>query len=139
MSEETLKVLEMIKEGKITPEEGEKLLSAMGMDSEADAEAPKKAKHTMLRVRVDTTDPEKKDQVKVSINVPLALAKKAAGLIALIPNDAKAELAAKGIDLSSIDIAELIGMFEDGLITEELVNVQAGDDEKGARVRIYVD
>ena len=93
----------------------------------------------MLRVRVDVTDPEKKDQAKVNINVPLALAKKAAGLIALIPNDAKAELAAKGIDLSSIDIAELIGMFEDGLITEELVNVQACDDEKGARVRIYVD
>ena len=139
MSEETIKVLEMIKEGKITPEEGEKLLSAMGIDSEDDAQGAKKAKHTMLRVRVDATDPEKEDQVKVNINVPLALAKKAAGLIALIPNDAKTELAAKGIDLSSIDIAELIGMFEDGLITEELVNVEAGDDEKGARVRIYVD
>jgi len=139
MSEETIKVLEMIKEGKITPEEGEKLLSAMGVDGEAEAQTSKKAKRTMLRVRVDVTDPEKKEQAKVNINVPLALAKKAAGLIALIPNDAKTELAAKGIDLSSIDIAELIGMFEDGLITEELVNVEAGDDEKGARVRIYVD
>ena len=128
----------MIKEGKITPEEG-KAASAMGMDSEADARALKKAKHTMLRVRVDVTDPEMKEQVKVNINVPLALAKKAAGLISLIPNDAKAELSAKGIDLAAIDIAELIGMFEDGLITEELVNVQACDDEKGARVRIYVD
>jgi hypothetical protein len=139
MSEETIKVLEMIKEGKITPEEGEKLLSAMRMDGAPDAHGAKKAKHTMLRVRVDVSDPEKKEQAKVNINVPLTLAKKAAGLISLIPNDAKAELSAKGIDLASIDIAELIGMFEDGLITEELVNVQAGDDEKGARVRIYVD
>lgn len=139
MSEETIKVLEMIKEGKITPEEGEKLLSAMGIDSEDDAQGAKKAKHTMLRVRVDATDPEKEDQVKVNINVPLALAKRAAGLIALVPKEVKAELTANGIDLSSIDIAELIGMFEDGLITEELVNVQAGDDEKGVRVRIYVD
>jgi hypothetical protein len=139
MSEETIKVLEMIKEGQITPEEGEKLLSAMRLDGASDEQSIKKAKHTMLRVRVDVTDPEMKEQVKVNINVPLALAKKAAGLIGLIPNDAKAELSAKGIDLAAIDIAELIGMFEDGLITEELVNVQAGDDEKGARVRIYVD
>jgi hypothetical protein len=93
----------------------------------------------MLRVRVDATDPEKKDQAKVNINVPLTLAKKAAGLISLIPRDTKADLAAKGIDLESINIAELIGMFEDGLLTEELVDVEAGDEEKGARVRIYVD
>ena len=61
MSEETIKVLEMIKEGKITPEEGEKLLSAMGVDGEAEAQTSKKAKRTMLRVRVDVTDPEKKE------------------------------------------------------------------------------
>lgn len=138
MNEEVLKVLEMIREGKITPEEGEKLLSAMQIDSKP--EAPKaKAKNTMLRVRVDVTDPEKKEQAKVNVNVPLTLAKKAAGLISLIPKDAKTELANQGIDLEAIDIAELIGMFEDGLLTEELVNVQAGDDEKGAKVRIYVD
>ncbi len=138
MNEEILKVLEMIKEGKITPEEGEKLLSAMRTGDQADA--PKaKAKNSMLRVRVDVTDPEKKEQAKVNVNIPLTLAKKAAGLVSLIPKEAKAELADKGIDLEAIDIAELIGLFEDGLLTEELVNVEAGDDEKGARVRVYVD
>jgi hypothetical protein len=139
MNEEVIKVLEMIKEGKITPEEGEKLLTAMRMGDGAEPPKAKKSRYTMLRVRVDVTDPEKKDAAKVNVNVPLTLAKKAAGLIALIPKDTKAELAAKGIDLESINIAKLISMFEDGLITEELVNVQAGDDEKGARVRIYVD
>lgn len=138
MNEEILKVLEMIKEGKITPEEGEKLLSAMRTGDQPDA--PKaKAKNSMLRVRVDVTDPEKKEQAKVNVNIPLTLAKKAAGLVSLIPKEAKAELADKGIDLEAIDIAELIGLFEDGLLTEELVNVEAGDDEKGARVRVYVD
>jgi hypothetical protein len=139
MNEEVMKVLEMIKDGKITPEEGEKLLSAMRTADSSDASKTKKPRNTMLRVRIDVSDPEKKDQAKVNINVPLTLAKKAAGLISLIPKDTKAELAAKGIDLESINIAELIGMFEEGLLTEELVNVQAGDDEKGARVRIYVD
>ena len=138
MNEETLKVLEMIKEGKITPEEGEKLLSAMRDGATSDA--PKThVKNTMLRVRVDVHDPNKEDQAKVNINVPLTLAKKAAGLIALIPKDAKAELSENGIDLDAINIAELIGMFEEGLISEELVNVDAGDGEKGAKVRIYVD
>jgi len=139
MNEEVMKVLEMIKDGKITPEEGEKLLTAMRSGESSDTSNTKRARNTMLRVRVDVSDPEKKDQAKVNVNVPLTLAKKAAGLISLIPKDTKAELAAKGIDLESINIAELIGMFEDGLLTEELVNVQAGDDEKGARVRIYVD
>lgn len=138
MNEEILKVLEMIKEGKITPKEGEKLLSAMGADDKPDT--PKaKAKNSMLRVRVDVTDPDKKEQAKVNVNVPLTLAKKAAGLISLIPKEAKAELADKGIDLEAINIAELIGLFEEGLLTEELVNVEAGDEEKGARVRVYVD
>lgn len=137
MNEEVLKVLEMIKEGKITPEEGEKLLAAMRSNSEETSK--ERSKNSTLRVRVDVNDPEKKDQAKVNINVPLALAKKAAGLISLIPKDTKADLADKGIDLENINIAELIGMFEDGLLGEELVNVKAGDDEKGATVRIYVD
>jgi Asp-tRNA(Asn)/Glu-tRNA(Gln) amidotransferase B subunit len=138
MNEEVLKVLEMIKEGKITPEEGEKLLAAMRANDKGDS--PKShVKNSMLRVRADVADSEEKGQVKVNVNIPLTLAKKAAGLISLIPKDAKSELADKGIDLEAIDIAELIGLFEDGLLTEELVNIDVGDSENGARVRVYVD
>jgi hypothetical protein len=136
MSEETMRVLQMVKDGKITPEEGEKLISAM---DESDAPRQKKTKYTMLRVRVDVADPKKSEQAKVTINVPLTLAKKAAGLLSLVPKDTKAELSDQGIDLDGIDLKELIEMFEDGEITEELVTVDAGDDEKGAKVRIYVD
>ena len=96
-------------------------------------------KNSMLRVRADVADSEEKGQVKVNVNIPLTLAKKAAGLISLIPKDAKSELAEKGIDLEAINIAELIGLFEDGLLTEELVNIDVGDSENGARVRVYVD
>jgi len=136
MSEETMRVLQMVKDGKITPEEGEKLISAMG---ESDIPRQKKTKYTMLRVRVDVADPKKSEQAKVTINVPLTLAKKAAGLLSLVPKDTKEELNEKGIDLDGIDLKELIEMFEDGELTEELVTVDAGDDEKGAKVRIYVD
>ena len=134
MNEETLRVLEMVKSGKITPEEGEKLISAMGQNDET----PKKAggaKHTMLRIRVDADDPDKNEQVKVNVNVPLAIAKKAAGLLSLVPKEAKTELEKNGIDLDSIDLKELIEMFEDGETNEELVNVVTND----ATVKIYVD
>ena len=136
MNEETLKVLEMVKAGRITPEEGEKLLSAMG---HGEAVSKKNAKYTMLRVRVDVNDPDKKEQAKVNVNVPLSLAKKAAGLLSLVPKDAKAELTDKGIDLDAIDLKALIELFENGEITEELVNVETGDTERGATVKVYVD
>jgi hypothetical protein len=136
MNEEIIRVLEMVKGEKITPEEGEKLISAI---TGTDSNAIKKSKYSMLRVRVDVRDPEKSEKAKVNVNVPLSVAKKAAGLMHLIPIDAKKELADKGIDLESFDLAELIEMFEDGEINEELVNVVAGDEEKGATVRVYVD
>ncbi len=138
MSEETMRILEMVKSGKVTPEEGEKLLSAIGEGTE-EAKKPSGGKHSMLRVRVDVRDPKEDERAKVTVNVPLALAKKAAGLLSLIPKDAKAELIENGIDLDSINLKELIELFEDGELNEELVNVVTGDDEKGATVRVYVD
>lgn len=137
MSEETLRILEMVKSGKISPEEGEKLLGAIGEGGEV--KKPAVGKRSMLRVRVDVKDPREEERAKVTVNVPLALAKKAAGLLSLIPKDAKAELIDNGIDLDAINLKELIELFEDGELNEELVNVVTGDDEKGATVRVYVD
>ena len=137
MSEEVLRILEMVKSGKITPEEGEKLISAIGEGGEVKKSTA--GKRSMLRIRVDVADPEKSEQAKVNVNIPLAIAKKAAGLLALVPKDVKSELEQEGIDLNAIDLKELIELFEDGEINEELVNVVTGDETKGATVKIYVD
>lgn len=135
MNEEVLKVLEMVRDGKLSPKQGEALLCAM-----KPAQEPQDAhKKSMLRIRVDVNDPDKAEQAKVNVNVPLSLAKKAAGLVALVPKDAKAELAENGIDLDAINLPELIALFEDGELTEELVNVKTGTEQKGATVKIYVD
>jgi len=136
MNEEILKVLEMVREGKISAEEGEKLLSAMGTQAPAKKTGKK---NSMLRVRVDVKDPDKKEQARVNVNVPLTLAKKALGLMSLVPKDVKKELAEQGINLDEINLQELIELFEDGEISEELVNVDTGDDVQGAKVRVYVD
>ncbi|MGE5494113.1 MAG: SHOCT-like domain-containing protein [Burkholderiales bacterium] len=137
MNEEVLRILEMVKSGRITPEEGEKLLSAIGQGGEA-GKSPA-GKRTMLRVRVDVKDPEKSEQAKVNVNVPLAIAKKAMGLLSLIPKEAKAELEQSGIDLNQIDLKGLIELFEDGEINEDLVDIVTGDERKGATVKVYVD
>jgi len=130
-----LRILEMVRSGKITPEEGEKLLTAIGQGEQKQAAA----KRTMLRIRVDASDPESDGRAKVNVNVPLAIAKKAMGLLSLVPKETRKELSDKGIDLDAIDLRELIEMFESGGLTEELVNVETGTDEKGAKVKIYVD
>lgn len=135
MNEEVLRILEMVKSGRITPEEGEKLMAAIGQGEQKQTQC----KHTMLRIRVDVKDPEKTDQAKVNINVPLSIAKKAMGLLSLVPKDTKKELSDKGIDLDSIDLRGLIELFENGELTEELVNVETGTDEKGAKVKVYVE
>ena len=138
MNEEIMKILEMVKEGKITTEEGENLISAVTGSSSSAAKA-KTGKFEMLRVRVDARGTNKKDNAKVDVNVPLAVAKKALGLVSLTPKEVKKELLEQGIDLESIDLGELIEMFENGEITEELVNIESGDEENGATVRVYVD
>lgn len=138
MNEEIMKILEMVKAGKITTQEGENLISAVTVGGPAASKA-KGGKYEMLRVRVDARGDAKKDSAKVEVNVPLSVAKKALGLVSLVPNEAKKELVEQGIDLDSIDLGELIEMFENGEITEELVNIESGDAENGTTVKVYVD
>ena len=144
MNDEILKVLEMVREGKITVEDGEKLIAALKQSDEPvekqSAPSRSKSKYSMLRIRIDAKDPkQKEDEAKVTVNVPLTLARKAAGLLSLVPKETKKELNEKGIDLDSIDLKELIDLFELGELDEELVNIKVGDEQKGATVKIYVD
>ena len=46
----------------------------------------------------------------------------------------------KGIDLSQIDLEELVRMIEEGLIDCKLVDIDVNDPEKGpVKVEVYVD
>ena len=57
------------------------------------------------------------------------------------PKDVKKDLSDQGINLDDINISELIEAFEDGEIDEELVDINAVDDDgnETATVKIYVD
>jgi len=149
MTEETMKVLQMIEEGKITAEEGAQLLESLRDQDEAkdmDADTGGTAENDAygrsisrderkrqagrirgkkLRIQVMDRDTGK---VNVNLKIPLRLAKLADKFI---PKDAKQEMRDQGIDLS--EIIDNIGDDEDGTL------VDVTDEEKGEHLRIYVE
>lgn len=70
-SEERMKILKMISDGKITAEEGSKLISTISQGSEKTRKAAKRSLASqMLRVRVTDMSTGK---IKVNVNVPMKL------------------------------------------------------------------
>ncbi|MEX1377011.1 MAG: hypothetical protein AB1Z23_05975 [Eubacteriales bacterium] len=134
MSDEIKKILDMVSNGTITQDEGEQLIEAI---YQKDEETKVTKKNKTLRVRVTSNEGDK-EKATVNVNIPLVLAKKISGLTKLVPNQVKSDLTDQGIDLDSIDIKELIEMFESGEITEDLVDIDV-EGENPAKVRVYVD
>jgi len=140
MSDEKKKILEMIQEGKITAAEGIELLAALEDTNVTNkAVVSPRLNKRYLRIRVYTDK-----AVKVNVNVPLALMKLASKFAATgikyIPDEAKQEMERKGIDLSQIDVEELVNMIEQGLVDEKLVDIDVDDPKEGkVRVEVYVD
>lgn len=136
MDEQRLQVLQMISEGKVTPEEGARLLDALGEEEKAAGEVrPRTARGKsghMLRIRVVD-----EDGTRVNVNVPLGLVRSATRLATrVLPNEAREAMNRQGIDLSEIDIEELVSALEDGTGDGRLVDIL---DEDGTKVEIYVD
>ncbi|MFA5385277.1 MAG: hypothetical protein WC364_11570 [Eubacteriales bacterium] len=138
MSDEKSRILQMVRDGKISVEEGVELLDALD-DNVNRAPVPgKKLEDRFLRVRVDSA----KD--KVNVNIPLSLLRLAShfGSIAtnFIPDEARREMAGKGLDISKIDFEELVNLIEQGLANGKLVDIESEDPVSGnTRVEVYVE
>ena len=146
MGEERLKILEMIQEGKITPAEGLELLKAIDETGEVGANTPNTPntilkgnyENKFLRVRV-TGDKIK----KINVNIPLSLLKYGTKLItygmSFVPNEAKLEMEKKGIDLTALDLDEIIRLVEEDS-EGKLVDVELDDEEEGKmKVEVCVE
>jgi hypothetical protein len=132
MSDESRKILEMLSEGKVTVDEAERLLKALGGAEEAgagtEAAAPKRPKY--LRVLVQDGEDN------VNIRVPLGLVRAGMKLKSLLPEKARRKIEDKmgGIDISGIkpeNIDEVLSK-----LGELHVDVDGGDGEK---VRIFCE
>lgn len=148
---EQLKILEMIEKGQITATEGMELLEALNLANEAEntgntvttAQTIRpKYNYKFLKVRVTSDN----STVNVNVNVPLrlltTLGEIATKMTAVIPADARKEMESKGIDITSIDFAQIIEEIVNGTLDDpNIVDVEAWSEEQHAmvKVKIYVE
>lgn len=139
MSDEKLKILEMIQAGKLTAAEGMELLNAIN-ESCVNIETPAVAKISsrFLKVRVDNY------KIKVNVNILLSVLKASSKVINLgmffVPEEARLEMQKKGFDFSQFDFEELVNLIDQGLIDGKLVDIQSTDYKDGAtKVEVYIE
>ena len=140
MNEQRKDILDMLAEGKITAEEAEQLIAALGRDqppagSSLDARPKGKAKY--LRVMVDTV--ENGEPGRVNIRVPLQLLRAGVQLAALIPAQALAqansELNKSGVPL---DLTQLKPEQLEALV-EHLDEMTVEVDQPDAKVHVFCE
>jgi hypothetical protein len=127
-SEERLQILKMIQEGKISAEEGAKLLQALTAGAKADKRptspsgGPGSSDARWFRVRVTDLASGKS---KVSVNIPMGLVNVAMKMGArFAPN------------IDNVDYEEMMTAIKSGASGKI---VDATDEESGERVEIYVE
>jgi hypothetical protein len=121
--EERMKILKMIEEGKLSAEEGTKLLVALGSKKSAQSRgpgAPGGAK--WLRIRVTDMN---SGRSKASVQIPLALVDAGLKIGAHFAPEVE------GVDMSNVMEAMRSGM------TGKIIDVT--DDEDGEHVEIYIE
>jgi hypothetical protein len=121
MSEERARILQMISEGKISAEEGAKLLSAL-RNSETPAPANKAKSGRWFRVRVIDLET---DRVKVNVNLPMSLVSVATKMGARFSPE-----------IEDLDWSDLLATIEEGAVGK-LVEVE--DNERRERVEVFVE
>jgi hypothetical protein len=128
MPDEKLRILQMIKDGTLTPLEGLDLIQALEMsdgsagtglavlasqsetgDSSEQSQANGKRKARFLRIKVDDGESNK----KVNIRIPIALAKFAGKFI---PKHARQEMKEQGVDFDLNEILDQLENSEEGMI-----------------------
>ncbi len=123
-TEERMKILQMIREGKITAEEGAKLLSAL-------SEGKKETKKTVIRTsegtrwfRVRVTDMAT-GKTKTSVNIPMGLMEWGMQIGAQFAPE-----------VASIDTEELLAALQSG-VEGKIIDVI--DEEDGEHVEIFIE
>ncbi len=131
MSEERKKILNMVAEGKLTPEEADRLLGALKESNE---------KARFFRVRVYDRNKQKQ---KVKVDIPITVLKLASKIGAafkgFVPEGSKIDVHGKEIMLDEFTpemIDRIIAEIGDGG-TYKLVEV--ADDEKDEFVEVYIE
>ncbi len=125
MNEERKIILEMLRDGKISTEEADRLLSQVEEKNNSSKEkSPNTLNKKFLRIRVNDGD-----DTKVNVNIPIALAE--VGL-KMIPDE---KLKINGNEVNLDHILQLIEEGAEG----ELANIDVNEKGKETKVKIYID
>lgn len=127
MEEERVRILAMVKEGKISPEEGIKLLEALETSTEDQVESPQ-SKAKWFRVRVTDV---KTNRPKVTVNLPIGLVDWALRTGSKVAAFGGADLNGMGINLDELRAAINFGL------KGKIIDVT--DEEDGEHVEIIVE
>lgn len=124
-TEERIKILNMIREGKITAEEGAKLLSALSGGNKKEARRPVSRSAGSPRwFRVKVTDLVT-GKIKTSVNIPLGLMEWGIQI--------GAQFAPEIRDLDMGQLAEMLNSGLEGKVVDVV------DEEDGEHVEIFID
>lgn len=132
MSNERAKILQMVADGTITPEDAEKLMSRL--DSPGTGEAATavgtadRRPLKYLRVVVDGGDDT------INIRVPIQLIRTGIKLTTLMPSNASEQLSDHGIDLSQFNSLDGEELME--ALRELHLEVDSGD---GEHIRVFCE
>ena len=121
-TEERMKILKMIEEGKITAEEGTRLLAALGKQKRK-RPVSQEGEPSWLRVRVTDVNSGKE---AVRVNLPFSLVNVGLKMGARFVPDIEQELA----------MEELAEALKEGL-TGKIIDIV--DEEDGKRVEIFIE
>lgn len=131
MSEERKKILNMVAEGKLTPEEADRLLGAL-------KESQEKAKY--FRVRVYHRD---KDKPKVKVDIPVGVLKLAskvgAAFKGMIPEGVKVNMEGKEIALDEFTPEMIDKIIEEISEGGKFMLAEVTDEEKGEFVEVFIE
>jgi hypothetical protein len=132
MSEERKKILNMVAQGTLTPEEADRLLGALKEST---------AKARFFHVRVFSSNDRQKPKVKVDIPIGvLKLASKiGAAFKGVVPEGLKVNMHGKEIALDEFT-PEVIDQIIEGISEEGKYTIaEVTDEEKGEFVEVYIE
>ncbi|MFN2129132.1 MAG: SHOCT-like domain-containing protein [Anaerolineae bacterium] len=122
MSEERARILQMVSEGKISAEEGVKLINALRSSRPTGEETPREGGPRWIRVRV--TDMVT-GRTRVNVNLPFSLVTAATKLGARFAPETE-----------ELDWEELIAAIREGA-SGKIVDVE--DEQGGEKVEVFVE
>jgi len=128
-ADETRKIIDLLADGKITAEEAERLMKALGTKTST----PKKGRKIVFRITE-----EGEINPKINIAIPIVLAKIG---FKFIPEDAflNASVNGSNFDFSSINWHEIVQMASNGEIGD-LFNLDVEEDDgRNKSIRIFVE